>query len=69
MLEAEKNNLAKGNAQLMEEIRKLKQDIEDLKEKSRTELQQLQDKLTSQKESELKALKDKYEQIIAELKK
>ena len=53
----------------MEEIRKLKQDIEDLKEKSRTELQQLQDKLTSQKESELKALKDKYEQMIAELKK
>jgi len=31
MLEAEKNNLEKGNAKLMEEIKKLKQDIEDLK--------------------------------------
>ena len=49
-LEAEKNNLEKGNAKLMEEIRQLKKDIGELKERSRKEYQELQEKLTKQKE-------------------
>jgi molybdenum-dependent DNA-binding transcriptional regulator ModE len=62
LLEQEKNNMTKGNEKLMEEIRKLKQDIEDLKAKSAKELSDLQSKLNQQRETELKSQKDKYEQ-------
>ena len=35
LLEDEKNNLTKGNEQLMEQLRKLKQELEDTKVKAR----------------------------------
>jgi uncharacterized protein YlxW (UPF0749 family) len=38
--------MTKGNEKLMEEIRKLKQEIEDLKAKSQNDLKELQERLT-----------------------
>lgn len=54
-MEQEKNNLTKGNEALMEEIRKLKQQMEDIKAKARKDFEEMEANLNNQKAKELKA--------------
>jgi prefoldin subunit 5 len=49
LLEQEKNNLTKGNEALMDEIRKLKQQMEDMKVKARKDFEDMETNLNLQK--------------------